>query len=130
MAARLSVRFSVEGRREIGAAAGALSMSSARFVRLAALERAAGRLAVMDPGERKLLAGLLVELKRQGSNLNQYALAANTIALGLKRDMGLPGSAQAAAAFADVQTAVDRLHDVLFPLEARIRAGRPGRRSV
>jgi hypothetical protein len=92
-----------------------------KFVRIAALERAVGgRLVVMDVGERQLFANALAELKRQGSNLNQIAFAANKVAKGLGRPSELPTSEALAETGRDVKAIVDTLAELLRPVVRRM----------
>jgi len=118
-----SVRFALESYDSVRKSAEQSGLRISKFLRVAALERAAGRLAVLDPAERRLLAELLAELRRQGANLNQYAFAANKVAAALNRESVLPATASVERTSRDVSAAVDRLIAILLPLETRLRPG-------
>jgi uncharacterized protein (DUF1778 family) len=126
----VTFRIRPDDRAALEAAAVASGWRVGKFARIAALERAlGGRLVVMDAGERQLFANTLDELRRQGSNLNQIAFAANKVAKGLGRPSELPTAEALAETGRDVKAIVDTLAELLRPVVRRMIDAAPARRE-
>lgn len=117
----VTFRIRPDDRAILERAARASGWRVGRFARIASLERAQGEhLVVMDAGERQLFARALDELKRQGSNLNQIAFAANKVAKGLGRPSEMPAAEALAETGRDVKAIVDTLGALLAPVVRRM----------
>lgn len=117
----VTFRIRPDDRGALEKAAAASGWRVGKFARIATLERAMGeRLVVLDAGERQLFANALDELRRQGSNLNQIAFAANKVAKGLGKPSELPTAEALASTGRDVKAIVDTLADILKPVVRRV----------
>ncbi len=117
----VTFRIRPDDRALLEQAAKACGWRVGKFARISTLERAqGGRLVVMDAGERLLFANALDELRRQGSNLNQIAFAANKVAKGLGKPSELPPAEALAEIGRDMKTIVDALAELLKPVVRRM----------
>jgi uncharacterized protein (DUF1778 family) len=125
----VTFRIRPDDRSALEAAAAACGWRVGKFARIASLERALGeRLVIMDATERQLFANALDELRRQGSNLNQIAFAANKVAKGLGRPSELPTAEGLVDTARDVKAVVDTLGELLRPVVRRLSDAAPGGR--
>ncbi len=111
----VAVRLQDDEAAALSVAASEAGMKTGRFVRSLVHERLRGVRTVLDVRERKLLAELLGELRRQGSNLNQIAFALNCLTAGIELSSGAarPAGSAVATAADEVRRTAERLRDIL-----------------